>query len=67
MAKSKQINFSLQSDYQASLKQQNVIDQTDFIENPQNTRVFGNNDFQTFNMSLFELNVVNVNSYINIR
>ena len=50
MAKSKQINFSLQSDYQASLKQKSVIDQTDIIENPQNTRVFGNYDFQTFNV-----------------
>ena len=45
MAKSKQINFSLQSNYQATVKQNNVIDETDFIENPQNTRVFGNLNF----------------------
>ena len=41
MAKSKQINFSLQSNYQASDKLENKIDQTDFTEDPLNTMVIG--------------------------
>ena len=49
MAKSKQINFSLQSNYQVNDKQENVIDQTGFIENPRNTRMVKlvNSDFKT--------------------
>ena len=39
MAKSKQINFSLQSNYQASDEQENKIDTTDYTENPQNSMV----------------------------
>ena len=39
MAKSKQINFSLHDNDQASDKQVSIVDQTDFIENPQNTMV----------------------------
>ena len=53
MAKSKQINFSLHNKYQASDKQANLVEQTDFIENPQNTMVIINDTCNMYNMSIF--------------
>ena len=53
MAKSKQINFSLHNNYQASDKQANLVEQTDFIENPQNTMVIINDTYNMYNMSFF--------------
>ena len=57
MAKSKQINFSLHNNYQASEKQANLEEQTDFIENPQNTMVIINDTCNMNNMSISFLTV----------